>query len=129
MNLLLIFLTGLFGSMHCVGMCGAIVAAYSTQDGFHAEPSGGKWRSFLKHCSYNFGRVLSYTIVGAVLGALGGSLSGFRIVGEWFSAIAGILLMLSGIWMLKIFPWMGFSQEISFNAEKKSFLLTLYTKT
>jgi hypothetical protein len=134
-NLALIFLTGFFGSMHCVGMCGAIVAAYSTQDGFHNSSTGGKWGAFLKHLSYNIGRVLSYTIVGAVLGAVGGGIAGLKLVGEWFSALAGIVLIVSGIWMLRIFPWMGlrprrgFTKDIPLGAEKKSLLLSLYTRS
>ena len=31
--------------------------------------------------------------------------------------------------MLRIFPWMGFQQEIQLSGEKKSFLLNMYTKT
>ena len=46
-----------------------------------------------------------------------------------FQPTAGVLLVLSGIWMMRIFPWMGFKQEISLTSEKKSFLLNLYTKT
>ncbi len=129
MNFILIFLTGFFGSMHCVGMCGAIVAAYSTQDNFHNKNVAGKWNPFLKHLSYNFGRVLSYVFVGALLGAIGGGFSGLQSAGEWFSTAAGVLLILSGIWMMRIFPWMGFKQEISLSSEKKPFLLSLYTKT
>jgi Uncharacterized conserved protein len=78
---------------------------------------------------YNFGRVLSYVFVGAVLGAVGGGFSGLQSAGEWFSTVVGALLIVSGIWMMRIFPWMGFTREISFTAEKKSFLLNLYTKT
>ena len=129
MNLVLIFLTGFFGSMHCVGMCGAIVAAYSTQDNFHNRITTGKWSPLFKHLVYNFGRVLSYVFVGAVLGAVGGGFSGLQSAGEWFSTVVGALLIVSGIWMMRIFPWMGFTREISFTAEKKSFLLNLYTKT
>jgi sulfite exporter TauE/SafE len=129
MDLALVFLTGLFGSMHCVGMCGAIVAAYSTQDGFHNPSTGGKWGALIKHLSYNFGRILSYTIVGAMLGAVGGSFAGVKMVGEWFSALAGMVLIASGFWMLRIFPWMGFTEKISLVEEKQSFLLSLYTRS
>ena len=129
MNFTLVFLVGFFGSMHCVGMCGAIVAAYSTQQGFAAPGAGGKWGVLMKHLSYNFGRVLSYLMVGAILGAIGGSFAGLKIVGEWFSALAGLMLIGSGIWMLRIFPWMRFTQEILFGAEKKSLLLSLYAKS
>jgi uncharacterized protein len=129
MNLTLIFLTGFFGSMHCVGMCGAIVAAYSTQENFQNQSAAKKWSPFLKHVAYNFGRVLSYVFVGALLGAVGGGFTGLREAGEWFSTAAGVLLILSGIWMMRIFPWMGFPREIQLSAEKKSFLLNIYAKT
>ncbi|MGA9408147.1 MAG: sulfite exporter TauE/SafE family protein [Bacteroidota bacterium] len=128
MDITLVFLTGFFGSMHCVGMCGAIVAAYSTQENFQNR-SGGKWNPLLKHLVYNFGRVLSYVFVGALLGAVGGGFSGLKSAGEWFSTAVGALLIVSGIWMMRIFPWMGFKREIAFTSEKKSFLLNVYTKT
>ena len=73
--------------------------------------------------------MLSYVFVGALLGAIGGGFSGLQSAGEWFSTAAGVLLILSGIWMMRIFPWMGFKQEISLSSEKKPFLLSLYTKT
>lgn len=129
MDLALVFLTGLFGSMHCVGMCGAIVAAYSTQDGFRDSSSNERSGALIKHLAYNFGRILSYTIVGAMLGAIGGSFAGLKIVGEWFSALAGMVLIVSGFWMLRIFPCMGFAQEISLGTEKRSFLLSLYARS
>lgn len=135
MDTALVFLTGLFGSMHCVGMCGAIVAAYSTQDGFHDTSANGRSGALIKHLSYNFGRILSYTMVGAILGAVGGSFAGFTIVGEWFSAIAGIVLIVSGFWMLRIFQWTwprprgGFTREISLGAGQKSFFLSIYTRS
>ncbi|GAB4489948.1 MAG: sulfite exporter TauE/SafE family protein [Raineya sp.] len=54
----LAFLTGLFGSMHCVGMCGAIALSLPTRT---------FWGNFL----YNFGRVLTYTTLGAIFGTFG----------------------------------------------------------
>ena len=129
MDIALIFLTGFFGSMHCVGMCGAIVAAYSTQENFQNRSVGRKWNPFLKHLAYNFGRVLSYVFVGALLGAFGGGFSGLKSAGEWFSTVVGIVLIVSGIGMLRIFPWMGFKRKIAFTSENKPFLLNIYTKT
>ena len=127
MDIALVFLTGFFGSMHCVGMCGAIVAAYSTQSGERLKT--GRWYALASHLSYNGGRVLSYIAVGAVLGAIGGSFGGLKIAAEWFSTVVGVLLIASGVWMLRIFPGIGFPQEISFDTEKKSVLLNLYTRT
>jgi uncharacterized protein len=64
-----VFLIGLLGGVHCVGMCGGIVSALSIQAGVQAaRPS----RSTLTmHLAYNLGRISSYTIAGALVGALG----------------------------------------------------------
>ncbi|WP_303785113.1 sulfite exporter TauE/SafE family protein [Azovibrio restrictus] len=58
---LALFLVGLLGGTHCVGMCGGIVGALSL---------GGPQRLSL-HLAYNLGRILSYGLAGALVGALG----------------------------------------------------------
>lgn len=60
-----IFLAGLFGSVHCVGMCG----------GFCITASKGKTGSIF----YNLGRLVSYTCMGAIFGGIGSVL--FQIDG------------------------------------------------
>jgi len=67
-SLLSALLVGLLGGVHCVGMCGGIVAAFS----FRLDRSQLPFRL---HVGYNVGRVLSYTLFGALAGALGGSLN------------------------------------------------------
>lgn len=67
-SLLSALLAGLLGGVHCVGMCGGIVAAFS----FRAD---GSKPPFRLHLGYNIGRVLSYTLFGALAGALGASLN------------------------------------------------------
>ena len=129
MDLALVVLTGFFGSMHCVGMCGAIVAAYSTQDGLNDARLTGKWSLLYRHLSYNAGRVLSYLLVGLALGAAGGSFAGLKAVGAWFSTVTGVVLMLSGIWMLGLLPWKGFSKEIDSRSKSRSMLLKIYERT
>jgi sulfite exporter TauE/SafE len=66
--LLAALLAGLLGGVHCVGMCGGIVAAFS----FRAD---GSKPPFRLHLGYNIGRVFSYTLFGALAGALGASLN------------------------------------------------------
>jgi len=129
MDWVLVMLTGFFGSMHCAGMCGAIVAAYSTQDGLPGLPHAGKWTMLYRHLSYNAGRVLSYVLVGVLLGAIGGSFAGLRTIGVWFSTVMGVLLIFSGFWMLKIFPWMGFTQQIDLGGKRISPLISFYSRT
>jgi sulfite exporter TauE/SafE len=58
------FLLGLLGSGHCIGMCGPLVAAFP-----------GDCRGTLPHVFYHVGRVATYTSVGALLGGVGGVLA------------------------------------------------------
>jgi hypothetical protein len=62
---LAVFLIGLLGGTHCIGMCGGIVGALSLRGRGAAPP----WRL---HMAYNAGRIASYTLAGALLGAVGG---------------------------------------------------------
>lgn len=57
-------LTGFLGGVHCVGMCGGIVAAVAGQ-------SAGNARPWLIHLAYNTGRITSYAIAGAAAGSVG----------------------------------------------------------
>ena len=60
-----VFLVGLLGGAHCVGMCGGIVSALSAQ-------LPGQTRTALPlHIAYNVGRILSYSIAGALMGGIG----------------------------------------------------------
>ena len=57
-------LLGLAGGVHCVGMCGGIVGAFSM-----SLPQNA---SVLRYSlSYNLGRIISYTIAGSITGLLG----------------------------------------------------------
>jgi len=86
----LIFLIGFLASFHCVGMCGGLVATYTC--GIAAK-DGGKNKSLMPHIYYNFGRLISYTVVGGILGGIGS----FFAINQYFS---GTLMILAGIFML-----------------------------
>ena len=59
-----VFLVGLLGGTHCVGMCGGIVGALTVN-----MPRGRpQWPL---HLAYNLGRISSYALAGALLGAVG----------------------------------------------------------
>lgn len=60
-----VFLIGLLGGTHCVGMCGGIVSALTVQ------LPGKSRREWPLHLGYNLGRISSYTAAGAAMGALG----------------------------------------------------------
>lgn len=63
-----VFLVGLLGGVHCAGMCGGIVSALSiSPQGLRAAPASA-WQL---HLAYNIGRITSYAIAGALMGAIG----------------------------------------------------------
>lgn len=55
---------GIGGSLHCIGMCGPIVLALP-------DTGETKLSIFTGRIVYNFGRVISYMILGALFGLLG----------------------------------------------------------
>lgn len=65
---LAVFLIGLLGGTHCVGMCGGIVSALTVQT---IPLPGQKRRDWPLHLAYNLGRISSYTLAGAAMGAIG----------------------------------------------------------
>ena len=67
---------GLFGSTHCLAMCGGIAAALGT-----AGPARGRWQPLLYHC----GRMLSYAVAGGLVGALGAA-AGFGFAASSWGA-------------------------------------------
>lgn len=65
---LAVFLIGLLGGVHCVGMCGGIVSALSLQVPGATTRRGPAWPI---HLAYNLGRIGSYATAGALMGAFG----------------------------------------------------------
>ena len=94
-------LAGLLGGVHCVGMCGGIVAAFSFRPDGSAPP-------FRLHLAYNAGRVMSYTVFGALAGGLGGALTvaKFIPVQTLLYVVAQIVMILLGLYLA------GLSQSV-----------------
>lgn len=59
------FMLGLLGTGHCVGMCGPLIFALP-----------GRTGRFMPHVGYHLGRVTTYAAVGAILGGVGPVLAG-----------------------------------------------------
>jgi sulfite exporter TauE/SafE len=78
---------GLAGSLHCAGMCGPIAFAL---------PRTGRraWAEAAHRMTYQFGRVTTYTALGAIVGIGGNaiSLSGY---GRTLSIAAGAVMLLA----------------------------------
>ncbi len=99
-----LFIVGLLTSLHCVAMCGGInisqCIAYKHVD--EANRLSRLKPSFL----YNFGRVISYTLIGGVVGALGSIVSFSGSAKGLVAILAGVFMMIMGMNMLNIFPWL-----------------------
>lgn len=93
-NLLSAFLIGFAGGVHCIGMCGGIVVALRM-----ASPSRGSSLPFT--LMYNTGRIISYTIAGALTGAVGTMLT--RSVPH----ASMILSVLSGVMLILLAMYLG----------------------
>ncbi|PSW72214.1 cytochrome biogenesis protein [Photobacterium sp. GB-50] len=60
------FLIGLMGAGHCIGMCGGVAAAITI--GMPESTKNSKRWIYL--LNYNFGRLVAYTVAGAIIGAM-----------------------------------------------------------
>jgi hypothetical protein len=80
------FLIGLFGSFHCIGMCGPIALALPIQQKSRIELIIGR-------VLYNVGRAVTYAAIGLVFGLVGQSLS-LAGLQQSISIIAGVLILL-----------------------------------
>ncbi|MDY0117118.1 MAG: sulfite exporter TauE/SafE family protein [Sulfurimonadaceae bacterium] len=97
-NLLTIISIAFLGSFgHCIGMCGGIVLAYTT---IKIEPQSSKLSQSGAHLLYSFGRVVTYSILGAIFGALGGVATFSNNANGTLLIIAGIVMILAGLSLL-----------------------------
>lgn len=89
----LIAVAGALSSLHCVGMCGMLVLAYSSRG-----------VSFTADAAYNAGRILAYAVLGAVAALVGVRLGGMFSITAWISIACGALMMIGGLAMLDVLP-------------------------
>jgi len=94
-NIVSIITIAFLGSLgHCIGMCGGIVVAYSTTK---ISDEWGKTKQSIAHILYSTGRVLTYTILGAMFGFLGGVATFNNLTNGLMLIFAGIFMILAGL--------------------------------
>lgn len=107
----MLFVVGLLTSVHCIAMCGGITLSQCIPKENAADNSGGL-SVFRSAFLYNLGRVISYTVIGFLLGAVGMLIGGGDGTGlptllqGILKLIAGAFMVIMGINMLGIFPWL-----------------------
>ncbi|MEJ2195644.1 MAG: sulfite exporter TauE/SafE family protein [Ignavibacteriaceae bacterium] len=86
-EILTAFFVGLFGSLHCIGMCGPIAIALPVPDSTNVS-------FFFGRLLYNLGRVVSYMLLGALFGLVGQriALAGAQ---QFVSIALGVIILIS----------------------------------
>ncbi|MDR1410378.1 MAG: sulfite exporter TauE/SafE family protein [Oscillospiraceae bacterium] len=120
----MLFVIGLITSLHCIAMCGGIGFSQSlprgTENDYNtldskaqrATKNNRRFSSFVPTVLYNLGRVISYTAIGIVLGFASMFLGGQESVGVpvfvqgVLKLVAGVFMVVMGMNMLGIFPWL-----------------------
>lgn len=104
MGLALIFVVGILTSFHCVGMCGGFVLSYTTKEAMDKNQT--KKSKFVSHLKYGTGKTITYVILGALFGLLGSFITFTTNLKGIAALIAGLFLMIYGLNMLNVFPWL-----------------------
>ncbi|MCL1088857.1 sulfite exporter TauE/SafE family protein [Shewanella profunda] len=104
------FLVGLMGAAHCFGMCGGLVGAFSSQ--LPINKAGNQLAHQLTYLlSYNLGRIFSYTLAGAFVGASSAALGHLFELDIYLLVLrilAGLMMIATGLYIAKI--WVGIVQ-------------------
>jgi sulfite exporter TauE/SafE len=93
-ELSLIFISGVLGSAHCIGMCGGIAATMSLGTRSVTE-------ALLRQACWSFGRTLTYVFLGVMAAAIGAKFLRSQGNAVWlqavFAIVAGLLLIVQGL--------------------------------
>ena len=81
------FFIGLFGSVHCIGMCGPLAFAIPVAQ-------GRSWLLLWDKLIYNMGRTFSYCLLGLLTGLVGQQLwlAGLQ---QWASILSGVIITIA----------------------------------
>ena len=101
-----LFMLGLLGTGHCIGMCGPLVVVLP-----------GQTQRLSAHLAYHAGRLVTYALIGAVMGAAGGGMLRLAAVAGgdpmlWMSRVQMGISLMAGLFLLFFgLSRMGFLSE------------------
>jgi len=101
----ILFVVGLLTSLHCISMCGGINLSQSISCMGDNDYSS-KFFVLKSALLYNGGRVISYTIIGGLAGALGFTIGLPGAAKGIVAVISGVFMVIMGLNILNIFPWL-----------------------
>jgi len=98
LSLVAAFFAGLLGGVHCAGMCGGLVSAFSL------TLPGSTRRPLAYQLSCNLGRIATYVLLGAVAGASAALFNRALPVQRVLFAASNIMLIGLGLYLAGVFP-------------------------
>jgi len=105
-------MTGLIGSLHCIGMCGSIIGTLTLS--LKPEVRNNKSTLFPYVLNYNIGRILSYTLAGLLVGFAESLLSlpfgpghGHRIL----QLLSAVIMIGAGLYIAGWFPRFAYIEK------------------
>lgn len=114
----MLLITGVLTSIHCISMCGAINLMAIVDS---------KTRNFKRPLLYNFGRVISYTIIGGIAGLIGSVLSLNATINGIIILLAAFIMFMMSLSMLGMMKFrLPFVNKIKLKRNSKnSFIIGL----
>jgi hypothetical protein len=107
------FLLGLLGSGHCLGMCGGISTALGLNTTSNKISNKKLFTAFNPHVlAYNFGRIISYSFAGLIVGLLGFWLSKNLSNLSILRYLAATMLILMGLYLGKWFNGIIYTEKL-----------------
>jgi uncharacterized protein len=104
-SLILLFAAGLLTGFHCIAMCGGFVVSYTGKNAINGH------KGFGQHLVYGGSKLISYTILGAIFGLIGGVFAFSVGLRGWIAIIAGIFMIFYSLSMFGL----RFFRKFQFN--------------
>ncbi|MGO9556069.1 MAG: sulfite exporter TauE/SafE family protein [Syntrophobacteraceae bacterium] len=107
------FIVGLTGSLHCLGMCGPLIIAWSLRYRSASQAGSGEVGPslfsgvFFHHLAFHAGRIATYVLLGAIVAGIFSSLEVHRFSMEYRAGLAiasGITLIGLGLVIFGTLP-------------------------
>lgn len=103
----LVFLIGLVAAMStCLAVAGGLLLAVVGKYNENNQNLTAV-QKFRPHLFFNAGRIISYTVLGGAIGSLGSVLTLSPQVTGTITIIASILMIIIGLQLLNVFPWLN----------------------
>ena len=102
-----VFIIGLIAATStCLAVSGGLLLAIATK--FNEQhPEYTKKQKFMPHLYFNAGRIISYTLLGGAIGALGSIFTLSSTATGIIIILASVFMIIIGLQLLQVFPWLN----------------------